>query len=105
MSMNGDGHGDMDMALDLNLHQENKNGASDSVVLGQDTNDNDDDDDMADLIDWFKKEQQRVQEEIRMLREQGQEPVALVAFCEMLQKQIKSLEMEDMIEKTATLSV
>ncbi|KAG9320855.1 hypothetical protein KVV02_001867 [Mortierella alpina] len=94
----------MDMDLDLNLHQENKNGASDIVVLGQDTNDNDDDD-MADLIDWFKKEQQRVQEEIRMLREQGQEPVALVAFCEMLQKQIKSLEMEDMIEKTATLSV
>ncbi|KAF9964959.1 Diphthine methyltransferase [Mortierella alpina] len=93
-------NGDMDLDLDLNMHSNNKTGAT----LGQNTNDNDDDD-MAELIDWFKKEHQRVQGEVRVLREQGQEPVALVAFCEMLQKQIQSLEMEDVIEKSATLSL
>ncbi|KAF9565939.1 Diphthine methyltransferase [Mortierella alpina] len=96
--------GDMDMDLELSLRQDKVNGPNDSTALGQDTNDNDDDD-MTELIDWFKKELQRIQDEIRMLREQGQEPVALVAFREMLQKQIRSLELEDVIEKTATLSV
>ncbi|KAF9282885.1 hypothetical protein BGZ68_005700 [Mortierella alpina] len=105
MSANLEGDMDVDMDSDpKDLHPNNQHGASDSVTMGQDTNDNDDDD-MADLIDWFKKEVQRIQEEIRMLREQGQEPVALVAFCEMLQKQINSLEMEYVMEKTATLSV
>ena len=106
--MDGDTDGDMDMDLDvdLNRHSNNKNKASDSVTMGENMSGNDnDDDDMAELIDWFKKEHQRIQGEIRVLREQGQEPVALVAFCEMLQKQIRSLELEDVIEKTATLSV
>ncbi|KAG0375815.1 hypothetical protein BGX24_008631 [Mortierella sp. AD032] len=61
--------------------------------------------DTVELILWLKTEQARIAREVRQLNSQGYQTTALHSYWRILEKQIKALELELIVEQSANLAL
>jgi len=60
---------------------------------------------LEDLIQWITNQKQRIELEIKTLHERGEDTEPLVKFWQVLAKQIKSLEVDLVVESTEAMSI
>ncbi|KAF9537151.1 hypothetical protein EC957_008768 [Mortierella hygrophila] len=61
--------------------------------------------DTVELILWLKTEQARITREVKQLNAQGYQTTALYNYWHILENQIKALEFELILEKSAELAI
>lgn len=60
---------------------------------------------LKDLIQWITDQKQRIELEIKTLYERGEDTEPLIKFWQVLVKQIKSLEVDLVVESTEAMSI
>ncbi|KAG0052926.1 hypothetical protein BGZ83_001947 [Gryganskiella cystojenkinii] len=60
---------------------------------------------LEDLIQWLVDQKQRIETEIQALHAHGQDTESLIKFWHVLVKQIKSLEVDLVVESTEAMSI
>lgn len=61
--------------------------------------------DTVELIIWLKTEQARITREVKQLNAQGYQTTALHNYWHILENQVKALEFELIVEKSAELAI